>query len=176
MLKGAIFALEVCALAGHISSAHAGTAFLPGPAFPVSESRLKISSQPLHRLSTYNRKRENFAAPSLRCSSNSDSKPKHGSLTDSIQQRLNECAMGLGLSTFMACFLLVAPHDAVAQQATQPESRAPAVTKSAGAPINVELPNVGGFKVPDELTKFPEDLTKQLGSIKVRKRSIIKRC
>ncbi len=169
MLKGVIFALEVCALAGHISSAHAGTAFLPGPAFPVSDSRLKISA---HRLSTYSRPREIFAVPTLRCSSNLELKSRNGNFKDSVQQRVNECAMGMGLSTFLACLLVVAPYHAVAQQATQPESRTPTVTKSVGAPGKLELPNVGGLKVPDELSRFPEDLSKQLGSIKVLKYSI----
>jgi hypothetical protein len=163
MLKGAVLAIEVCALAGQISSVHAGTAFVSVPAFSTSNSGFKLLS---HRVPSYSRPRENFAVPTLRCSSSSN--PKNGNNNGYVQQRVSECAMGMGLSTFLACLLVVAPFDAVAQQATQPESRAPAVTKSAGAPANLELPNVGGFKVPDELSKFPDDLSKQLGSIKVR--------
>jgi hypothetical protein len=158
MLKGAVLAIKVCALASQMSSVHANSAFVSGPAFPTLYSHLQISTQPRHRLSSQTR---SFGVPSLRCSSSSDSKQRHGNFNDYVQQRVNECAVGMGLSTFLACLLVAAPFNAVAQQ---PESRAPAVTKSVGAP---ELPNAGGFQISDELSKFPGDLSKQLGSIKV---------
>ena len=85
----------------------------------------------------------------------------------------------ISLSSLLAASMFtMAPVNAVnegsASQATSPELRVPSSSKQA-ARGNFELPNIGGIRISDDLTKdlekFPGDVAKQLESIKVETQS-----